>query len=800
LLPPCELVVVPVGAARLDPTVNLRLADLPFAVRVLDHPAADFAAALNSGVTAGHGHWLLGIEPPHALASDHLLSMVDLLCAHRAEWGFSACHWEPLGDVASEAVATRAASGAAMQKSIAEADTVGFALIRNEFVAVGNGAVMFSRPLFDLTGGFRDLPGHVMWDFAMRALWFAEPWYTAAPTYRHRISAHEPVQDPGAAGMTQVKFFRDYYSQACDDTCVPPNEFAPSLSRWGLHTLKQIFHCGHVLAFDLPAIEALAARIINVVESPTPVEWPSMDKSGVPVFISYAQNGEDAVLARVLADVDRGRYIDVGANDPDTHSVTRAFYDRGWSGINIEPVLAVHARLEAARTRDVNLAVAAGRIDGTIDLGEIAETGLSTTDPGVAARHGRSGYAVVHREVPMLTLDTIWQRHAAGEIHFLKIDVEGGESDVLAGIDLATRRPWVIVVEATAPLTNIPTHDAWEPRLLDAHYRFAHDDGLNRYYVAEEHAALIASFAASPTLPLIRAAELVALDQALAPARRFDPLGRPYLDSGVPEPTLARPDSQLCTRSQFHEPEYARWCRALREIPLLHRKQWEFVYVLQVLESAGLLQPGRRGLGFGCGREPLAAAMAAHGVEIVATALDPTAAAGHGWIETDQHATQLEDLNSRGICPAEIFAQRVRFQPANMNAIPEDFVDFDFVWSSCAFEHLGSIEHGLTFVRRAMRCLRPGGIAVHTTEFNLSSNTRTVESRDLSVFRRQDIERLVGQLEAEGQRVWPLNFNPGSNPVDRYVDLPPYRSEPHLKLQLGRFVLTSVGLVIQRGA
>jgi SAM-dependent methyltransferase len=256
----------------------------------------------------------------------------------------------------------------------------------------------------------------------------------------------------------------------------------------------------------------------------------------------------------------------------------------------------------------------------------------------------------------------------------------------------------------------------------------------------------------------------------------------------------------MCTESQFREPRYAQWCRALKEIPALHRKLWEFVYTLQVLETAGLLQPGRRGLGFGCGREPLAALMAARGCEVVATDLDAAASAGHGWIETDQHAARLDDLNDRGICPPEQFERRVRFLSADMNAIPEALSGFDFVWSCCSLEHLGSIEHGLGFVRRAMRCLRPGGIAAHTTEFNLSSNLRTVESRDLSVFRRHDLERLVRDLKREGHSAWPLNFNPGDGPIDRYVDLPPYRSEPHLKLRLDRFVITSIGLVIQRAA
>ena len=215
------------------------------------------------------------------------------------------------------------------------------------------------------------------------------------------------------------------------------------------------------------------------------------------------------------------------------------------------------------------------------------------------------------------------------------------------------------------------------------------------------------------------------------------------------------------------EPLYRDWCSALHEVPMLHRKQWEFVYILQVLERAGCLAPGRRGLGFGCGREPLVAAMAMRGCEVVATDLDLGSAAGQGWIETGQHSRALDDLNDRGICAPELFRERVVFRSQDMNQIDADLTGFDFVWSSCAFEHLGSIRHGLEFVENAMRCLRPGGIAVHTTEFNLSSNGPTVESPTLSVFRRRDIERLVHALESEGHRVWPLNLQPGAEPVDR---------------------------------
>jgi hypothetical protein len=133
-----------------------------------------------------------------------------------------------------------------------------------------------------------------------------------------------------------------------------------------------------------------------------------------------------------------------------------------------------------------------------------------------------------------------------------------------------------------------------------------------------------------------------------------------------------------------------------------------------------------------------------------------------------------------------------------MNAISEDLRNFDFLWSSCAFEPLGSIDHGLNYVVKAMECLRPGGVAVHTTEFNVTSNFSTIESRNLSVFRRCDFDRLERMLKPVGAKLCPINFNPGDTPLDLHYDLPPYRDVPHLKLQIDKCIVTSIGLVMRK--
>ena len=105
----------------------------------------------------------------------------------------------------------------------------------------------------------------------------------------------------------------------------------------------------------------------------------------------------------------------------------------------------------------------------------------------------------------------------------------------------------------------------------------------------------------------------------------------------------------------------------------------------------------------------------------------------------------------------------------------------------------------MEFVKHSLGVLKPGGVAVHTTEFNLSSDERTIESEGLSVYRRRDIEDLVQEIEAEGHTVDPVDWTPGSGLAESVVDLPPWgRGEPHIRLLLGDFECTSIGLIIRR--
>jgi glycosyltransferase involved in cell wall biosynthesis len=120
------------------------------------------------------------------------------------------------------------------------------------------------------------------------------------------------------------------------------------------------------------------------------------------------------------------------------------------------------------------------------------DTGRSTVFADVAAVAAAEGLEVVEVEVEMRPLDDILVDAGLGgaPIHFCKIDVEGAEAHVLAGLDLSCWRPWILVVEATAPQSTIASHQDWEPAVLAAGYSFCLFDGLNRFYVADEHAEL----------------------------------------------------------------------------------------------------------------------------------------------------------------------------------------------------------------------------------------------------------------------------------------------------------------------
>lgn len=212
-------------------------------------------------------------------------------------------------------------------------------------------------------------------------------------------------------------------------------------------------------------------------------------------MVSYAQNFEDVLLNRALAGVESGTYVDIGAGDPQTDSVTKAFYDMGWSGLNVEPLSRFYTRLVEQRPRDVNVRGVVSDTVGLLDFFEVeGYEELSTTVVEIAEGYRESGRAVTDHRVTSFTLTSLLEDHITGPIHFLKIDVEGAELNVLVGADFAKFRPWIVVVEAVAFGESSADEDAWVSLLIAADYCPVYFDGLNRYFLAAEKVELADAF------------------------------------------------------------------------------------------------------------------------------------------------------------------------------------------------------------------------------------------------------------------------------------------------------------------
>lgn len=125
--------------------------------------------------------------------------------------------------------------------------------------------------------------------------------------------------------------------------------------------------------------------------------------------IWYAQTGEDRRLVELLGARDSGFTSMLGAWEPERDSVTKWFYDRGWHGINIEPVPYYHALLERERPRDVNLCVAVTDRVASATMTVTTGTGLSTLAKENADRQDHPQESLV---VPTTTVAEVCRTRA----------------------------------------------------------------------------------------------------------------------------------------------------------------------------------------------------------------------------------------------------------------------------------------------------------------------------------------------------------------------------------------------------
>jgi SAM-dependent methyltransferase len=302
-------------------------------------------------------------------------------------------------------------------------------------------------------------------------------------------------------------------------------------------------------------------------------------------------------------------------------------------------------------------------------------------------------------------------------------------------------------------------------------------------------------------------------------------LGR-ALAAALPPIGETRPSAQLlaskpATQADIEADWAAHWIRELGVTRVYDRRLWRQIYVLQSLHASGALRDGARGLGVSCRPatiERLARYLANRGTDVVAALpCAPTGDAGDIYGNTPGRAIDPPQGN------ADPDADPATAAPSpvcrvDLDDIPANLRDFDFCWSVCALEHLGSIRQGLDFIEHALATLKPGGIAVHTTEFNYANDTQTIDNWPTVLFQRRHFEEIASRLQAKGHHVQPLDFDTGALPMDRFIDVPPYYGEltangndfwtachrsgeplSQLKIAIDGFPSTWFGITIRRG-
>ena len=269
-------------------------------------------------------------------------------------------------------------------------------------------------------------------------------------------------------------------------------------------------------------------------------------------------------------------------------------------------------------------------------------------------------------------------------------------------------------------------------------------------------------------------------------------------------PDRLRLKSKLCTQADIESDWALFWMDEMKWPRMYHRKGWELAYIAQAFWAAGKLADGMVGFGFGCGKEPLPSLFAKYGARVLATDLGAADAAAQPWVATNQHSHTVATLRKKSICPDESRLNNIEFRSQDMNSLEDDlFGRFDFCWSACALEHLGSIQNGLSFIRNSLRTLKPGGVAVHTTEFSLVPDDPHYEKGATMLFREEHLVNLAVRLKKEGFEIAEFDLRPGDGILDKFADLDSnydfsvkQASRLHLKRAYDGFVNTNVGLII----
>ncbi len=182
----------------------------------------------------------------------------------------------------------------------------------------------------------------------------------------------------------------------------------------------------------------------------------------------YSQDGQDRYLEHfIFKGYKNGFYVDVGAHDGVSINNTLYFEtNNNWTGINIEPIKTVFDKLVNNRPNNINLNYAVCNNDGETEF--LYNTGYTEMISGIKAtfdiRHlhrlylenNQHGSTTEVIKVNTKKLETIFDENNVSRVHYLSIDVEGAEFEVIKSINFDKVYIDVIGFENNYNDTSIP--------------------------------------------------------------------------------------------------------------------------------------------------------------------------------------------------------------------------------------------------------------------------------------------------------------------------------------------------------
>ena len=197
--------------------------------------------------------------------------------------------------------------------------------------------------------------------------------------------------------------------------------------------------------------------------------------------IHYGEFGEDILVNRILKNIEKGRYVDVGCYHPFKGSLTSQLYKKGWKGINIDLSQSSIDLFNLVRKEDINLNLAVSDFNGQTSYFENSPINQQNS----LIKNNDNQKKI---EIDCKNLNLILEENKFKKFDYLNIDVEGSEQNVINGTDLSKYRPILITIENN----NLHIKDYIESEtykiLIKNNYTFISKTGVTNFFLKNEYA------------------------------------------------------------------------------------------------------------------------------------------------------------------------------------------------------------------------------------------------------------------------------------------------------------------------